>query len=100
MSVNGEYNIVVHAPDGDHEAHLSLHLDGDHLTGEQCSHGECEPIEDGEVHGAGFSWTAEVASIHMPLRFTGQCDDDACSIISGDVKAGDAGSFHFTGTKA
>ena len=99
MSVSGEYEITVHTPNGDRDAHLSLHADGDHLTGEQCTDGHCQHIEHGEVHDAHFEWTSELAEPHATLHFTAQCDDHACSIISGDVDAGPLGSFHFTGKK-
>jgi len=99
MSVNGDYTISVHTPAGDREVHLSLHAHGDHLSGEQCADGHCQAIEHGEVHDSHFSWTSELADPHATLHFTAQCDDDVCSIISGDVEAEGLGTFHFTGHK-
>ena len=100
MSINGEYNISVHTPAGDREAHLSLHSDGTHhLTGETCADHHCEPIEAGEVHDTHFSWTSHLPD-HTVLHFEAQCEDGVCSIISGDVHVEGAGDFHFTGKRA
>lgn len=99
MSVEGQYDIVVHTPAGDRTSHLSLHSSGDHLTGEQCAEGHCQAITNGAVHEAHFEWTAELAEPHATLHFTGQCDDTACTIISGDVHVEGIGDFHFTGKK-
>jgi len=99
MSINGEYDITVHTPAGDREAHLSLHSDGHHLTGETCSAGHCEHIEHGEVHDSHFEWTSELADPHTTLHFKANCEDDVCSIISGDVHVDGVGDFHFTGKR-
>jgi len=100
MSINGQYDITVHTPNGDRDSHLSLHSDGHHLTGEQCAEGHCQAIQHGEVHEEHFSWTAELAEPHATLHFEAQCDDHACTIISGDVHVEGLGDFHFTGHKS
>jgi hypothetical protein len=99
MSINGDYTIKVHTPAGDREVQLSLHSDGDHLTGQQCAEGHCQNIENGEIHDSHFSWSGELEDPRATLHFKAQCDDDVCSTISGDVEAEGLGTFHFTGRK-
>ena len=70
-------------------------LSGAHWT-DNWSH----PVADATLGEDGLSWTSEVDSpFDAKLKFHGQCEDDVCSIISGEVDGGRLGRFHFKGRR-
>lgn len=100
MAVHGEYKITISTPNGDVEAEASVDLDGEVLTGEMHANGRAAPITDGHFHAGAMTWKTHVNDpAPIDLEFEGHCEDDVCSVISGDVHAGDAGTFHFKGQR-
>ncbi len=100
MSVHGDYHITIDTPNGPVQAQASVELDGHEVTGEMYSGGHTSHITDGHFDQGEMSWNAHVTDpAPMDLHFAGHCEDDVCSVISGEVKAGDFGAFHFKGTR-
>ena len=100
MSVHGDYNIIITTPNGPVESQASVDLDGHVVTGEMHAGGQTTGIMDGHFDGGDVSWKAHVSDpAPMDLQFKGHCMDDVCSVITGEVTAGDLGSFPFKGTR-
>ena len=100
MSVHGDYNIIITTPNGPVESQASVDVDGHAMTGEMHAGGQTTHITDGHFDGGEVSWKAHVSEpANMDLHFSGHCQDDVCSVITGEVKAGDLGSFPFKGTR-
>lgn len=98
MAVHGDYKITITTPAGEVEADASVDLDGHVLTGEMHANGLGAPITDGHFYEGVVTWKTHVNDpTPIDLEFKGRCEDDICSIISGDVHAGEAGTFHFKG---
>jgi len=75
-------------------------VDGHTVTGEMHANGHTTHISDGHFDSGAVSWKAHVSDpAPLDLHFSGKCQDDVCSIITGEVKAGDLGSFPFKGTR-
>ena len=81
MTVDGTWAIKYQGPTGEKNADLVVRTDGTTLTGSF----DGTPIDDGEVHGADFSYTAKLTSpAKIKVKCTGTWDGDT---MSGKVKA-------------
>jgi len=101
MSVHGEYHITINTPNGPVESHASVEVDGHHMTGEMHANGHTSHITDGHFDDGEMSWNAHVNEpAPLDLHFSGHCQDDVCSVITGHVEAGGLGSFPFTGKRS
>jgi len=98
MSVDGKWNITVNSPMGPQKSELNLKADGATLTGSGSGPGgAATSIADGKVDGSNVSWKVSVTSpMPMTLEFAGTVAGDS---LNGNVKAGNFGSFPFTGTR-
>lgn len=101
MSVHGDYLITIQTPNGPVEAELSVEVDGTHMTGDiHDNNGHKAEITDGHFDGGHVTWKAHITDpAPADLVFDGHCDDTACTHIHGEVHAGAAGDFKFTGVK-
>jgi hypothetical protein len=99
MSVDGNWKITVNSPMGAQKVDLALKADGGTLTGSGTGPGgEAQTIADGKVDGDKVSWKADISQpMPMTLEFNGTVSGDT---MAGDVKAGNFGSFPFTGERA
>jgi hypothetical protein len=83
------------------ETHASVEVDGHAMTGEMQANGHTTDITHGHFDNGEMSWDAQVTDpAPMDLHFSGHCQDDVCSVITGHVEAGDLGSFPFTGKRS
>lgn len=81
MTIDGTWTIKYQGPTGEKEADLVLSSDGTALTGTF----DDIPINDGEVHGTEFSYTAKFTSpAKVKVKCTGTWDGDT---MGGKVKA-------------
>lgn len=98
MSVDGKWNITVNSPMGPQKSELNLKADGGTLTGSGTGPGgAATSIADGKVDGDNVSWKVSVTSpMPMTLEFAGTVAGDT---LNGNVKAGNFGSFPFTGAR-
>jgi hypothetical protein len=81
MTLDGTWAIKYQGPTGEKEADLVLSTDGTVMTGSF----DGFPIDDGEVHGADFSYTAKLTRpAILKVKCTGSYDGDT---MSGKVKA-------------
>jgi hypothetical protein len=98
MAVDGKWSITVNSPMGPQKSELDLKAEGGKLTGTASGAQGANEIANGKVDGNNVSWTADIKQpFPMTLEFSGAVDGDA---ISGNVKAGNFGSFPFTGSRA
>jgi len=92
MALDGTWAITYQGPTGDKQADLVLSTDGTTLTGTF----DGTPIDDGEVHGADFSYTAKLTSpAKIKVKTTGTFEGDT---MSGMVKAAFM-TFSFSGKR-
>jgi hypothetical protein len=97
MAIDGKWNIVVNSPMGAQKSELTLKSSGTTLTGSGSGQGGSQEIADGKVDGDNVSWKVSITTpFPMTLEFSGAVAGDA---ISGNVKAGNFGSFPFSGTR-
>lgn len=99
MAVDGTYNIEQDTPMGKRAGKLTLKTDGGSLSGTFASEEGENAIADGTVSGEEVAFSVEVTTPmgKIALGFTGTVSGDD---ISGQVKAGDFGSFPYKGTRA
>jgi hypothetical protein len=98
MSIDGKWNIVVKSPMGDQKSVVTFKADGNTLTGSGEAQGNSQAIQDGKIDGANISWKVSITTpFPMTLEFAGTYSADA---MSGKVKAGNFGSFDWSGTRA
>jgi hypothetical protein len=97
MSVDGKWNVVVNSPMGAQKSEMTLKSEGSTLTGSGSGQGGSQSIADGKVDGNNVSWKVSITTpFPMTLEFAGTVTGDS---MSGNVKAGNFGSFPFTGTR-
>jgi hypothetical protein len=98
MSIDGKWNVVVNSPMGAQKSELNLKADGATLTGTGSGQGGSQDIADGKVDGNNVSWKVSITSpFPMTLEFAGTVDGNK---MGGNVKAGNFGSFPWTGERA
>lgn len=96
MTVSGKWNIEIKSPMGAQKASLDLKTDGGALSGTQSGQQGSQDIS-GKVDGNNVSWAVTITQpFPMTLEFSGAVDGDA---ISGNVKAGNFGSFPWSGSR-
>ena len=97
MAIDGKYNIEIDTPMGKQQARVSLKTDGNNLQGTaETSMGNTDFT--GTANGNNIAWEIKIKSPmgSLKLEFTGRILGDD---ITGEAKAGDFGSFPFTGKK-
>jgi hypothetical protein len=98
MSIDGKWNITVQSPMGAQKSEFSFNSAGSTLNGSQSSPQGSVPISNGTVEGDAVSWASAITSpMPMTLTFSGKVNGDA---LAGSVKAGNFGSFNFSGSRA
>ncbi len=99
MTVDGTYNIAVETPMGTRPGKLTLKTDGDSLSGTYNAEEGENAFKDGTVSGNNFTFSTQISTPmgQFPLGFMGTVNGDD---ISGQVQAGDFGSFPFKGNRA
>ncbi len=98
MSVDGAWKLVIKSPLGDQHTTITFTTDGAALTGSASAQGDTSPVENGKVDGDKLTWSNTVKSpFPMTLEFSGAVAGDT---LNGSVKAGNFGSFPFTGARA
>jgi hypothetical protein len=99
MSIDGKWNVTVNSPMGAQKSELTFKADGGTLTGSGTGQGGAsQDIADGKVDGNNVSWKVSITTpFPMTLEFAGTVAGDN---LTGNVKAGNFGSFAFTGTRA
>ncbi len=98
MSVDGTYNIEIDSPMGKQESKLTFKTTGNKLSGTMESPFGTTNFSDGTVKDDGVSWSMEISSPvgNMKLDCKGKV---TASDISGEVKAGDFGTYPFKGKR-
>ncbi len=98
MSIDGKWNITVISPMGDQKSVVTFKAEGNTLTGTAEAQGNSQALQDGKIDGNAISWKVSITTpFPMTLEFTGTYSADA---MSGKVKAGNFGSFDWSGTRA
>lgn len=97
MSVDGKWNVTVNSPMGAQKSELNFKAEGSTLTGTAQAQGNTQNIADGKVEGDNVSWKVSITTpFPMTLEFAGAVNGDS---MSGNVKAGNFGSFSWTGSR-
>lgn len=97
MSIDGKWNITVNSPMGAQKSVVTFKADGTTLTGTGEAQGNSQAIQDGKINGNDISWKVSITTpFPMTLEFAGTLAGDA---MSGKVKAGNFGSFDWSGTR-
>ena len=97
MAIDGNWEITVNSPMGAQKSQLVLKTAGGALTGTAAGAAGTVELQNGKADGNNVSWSSDITQpFPMTLDFSGAVDGDA---ISGDVKAGNFGSFPFTGNR-
>lgn len=97
MSADGTWTIIVKSPMGEQKSTLNLITNGDALSGDAIGPGGAATVTDGKVSGNEVSWKLAVTSpMPMTLEFIGTIAGDT---LNGKVKAGNFGSFDFSGSR-
>ena len=99
MAVDGNYSIEINSPMGTRPGSLVLKTDGNSLTGSLSAEQGEQALEDGKVSGDDFSFKAGVSTPmgNIQLAFSGSVSGEN---ISGNVQAGDFGTFPFQGNRS
>ena len=99
MAVDGTYNIGVDTPMGTRTGKLTLKTDGGSLSGTYAAEEGESTFTGGTVSGEGIEFSVQISTPmgKFNLGFKGTVSGDA---ISGEVQAGEFGSFPFKGTRA
>lgn len=99
MAVDGTYNINLETPMGNRPGKLTLRTDGGSLGGTFAAEGAESTFAGGTVSGVEIAFSVQVSTPmgQITLNFKGTVSGDA---ISGQVQAGEFGSFPFNGTQA
>ncbi len=99
MAVDGTYNIAIDTPMGSRPGKLLLKTDGSSLSGTYTAEGSENTLKDGTVSGEDFTFSTQVSTPmgQIILVIKGTVSGDS---ISGQVQAGDFGSFPFKGNRA
>jgi hypothetical protein len=98
MSIDGKWNVTVNSPMGAQKSELNFKANGNTLTGTGVAQGNSQEIADGKVDGDNVAWKVSITSpFPMTLEFAGTVSGDS---MSGNVKAGNFGSFPWTGARA
>ena len=98
MSVEGNWKVTVQTPMGPQDTTVTLTRDGSNLTGiQEASNGGSAKLENGEINGNQFSWSARITRpMPLTIEFSGTLDGDT---MSGNVKFGAIGSGSFSGAR-
>ena len=97
MAIDGNWEITVNSPMGAQKSQLVLKTADGALTGTAAGAAGTVELQNGKADGNNVSWSSDITQpFPMTLDFSGAVDGDA---ISGDVKAGNFGSFPFTGNR-
>ena len=99
MAVDGTYNINLETPMGNRPGKLTLKTDGGSLSGTFAAEEGENTVTGGTVSGEEIAFSVQVSTPmgQIKLDFKGAVSGDA---ISGQVQAGQFGSFPFKGTRA
>ena len=99
MSVKGTYTIEMSTPMGNRAATLLLKDDNDSLSGTLTDDQGENKFEGGTASGDEFSFKVQVSTPmgNIELTVSGAVNDNS---ISGEVQAGQFGSFAFKGARA
>jgi hypothetical protein len=99
MAVDGTYNINLETPMGNRPGKLTLKTDGGSLSGTFTAEGAENTFTGGTVSGEEIAFSVQVSTPmgQITLNFKGTVSGDA---ISGQVQAGEFGSFPLNGTRA
>jgi hypothetical protein len=99
MAVDGTYDINLETPMGNRPGKLTLKTDGGSLSGTFAAEEGENTFTGGTVSGEEIAFSVQVSTPmgQINLNFTGAVSGDA---ISGQVQAGQFGSFPFKGTRA
>jgi hypothetical protein len=86
MTFDGDWDLSVKTPMGAQESKLTVHSEGDVLSGELRGNGETVAIYDGTVDGDAVAWKADVTKpFGMTISFTAKVDG---SSLAGEAQAG------------
>jgi hypothetical protein len=97
MSIDGKWNVTVQSPMGAQKSVFSFNAAGSVLNGTQSSPQGDIPITNGSIEGDAVSWAIAIKTpMPMTLSFSGKLSGDT---LGGSVKAGNFGSFNFSGTR-
>ena len=99
MVVDGSYDLELNTQMGKRTGKLTLKTDGSSLSGNLVAEGNESSFTGGTVSGEEISFVVQLSTPmgQIGLGFKGTVSGDA---ISGQVQAGDFGSFPFNGTRA
>jgi hypothetical protein len=98
MSIDGKWNVTVQSPMGAQKSEFSFNASGRILNGSQANPQGAVPITNGTIDGDAVSWSLAITSpMPMTLTFSGKVSGDT---LAGSVKAGNFGSFNFSGNRA
>lgn len=99
MAVDGVYNVEMKTQMGTRPGKLTLKTEGSSLSGTLSAEEGDSPFEGGTVSGGAVEFSVEVTTPmgKIQLGFKGTVSDDT---ISGQVQAGNFGSFPFEGKRA
>ena len=98
MTADGNWNLVVSTPMGEHHGSLSLKTEGTTVKGSQMADGNSTEIFDGTVNGSEAFWKVSITDpMPMTLEFAGTINGDE---ISGTVKLGEFGNSSFSGSRS
>ena len=98
MAVDGTYKIEIDTPMGKQEVTVTLKTAGDKLSGTIESMFGTVDFSGGTVKSNTVAWSMEISSPMGNLKL--DCSGEVSgNDISGEVKAGDFGSFPFKGKK-
>jgi hypothetical protein len=99
MAIDGTYNITIDTPMGTRPGKLTLKTDAGSLSGSLSAEGNENAFKDGMVSGNNFTFSTQISTPmgQFTLGFKGTVNGDD---ISGQVQAGDFGSFPFKGNRS
>jgi hypothetical protein len=99
MAIDGTYNLELDTPMGKRTSKLTLKTDGKSLSGTHSDEMGEQSFTDGSVSGDDFTFSTKVSSPmgEFQLGFKGTVSGDS---VTGEVQAGEFGSFPFKGTRA
>ena len=97
LSADGTWTIIVKSPMGEQKSTVNLSTNGEALIGDATGPGGKATLTDGKVSGNDVSWKLAVTNpMPMTLEFAGTIAGDT---LTGKVKAGNFGSFDFSGSR-
>ncbi|MCH2438908.1 MAG: hypothetical protein MK182_07375 [Acidimicrobiales bacterium] len=98
MGIDGNWNLVIPTPMGDHDGALSCQVDGNTLTGTMTGPAGAMEIQNGTVDGDSATFTGEITSpMAMSFKVSMSVTGDA---LDGEADMGSFGTSGFSGTRA